>query len=160
MAHEASTRLNFAIECHSKRLLQLRDWWHSIAREGRLPSKSDFQLSDWKKHLPWIAAVDPIRSSNGETADYCFKVFGSYLVQPFGAELTGKTLSEIGEPFVTRWVEPIRLVDRKREPVVAAGSILIPERNFQEFEILVAPLFGADGTVDRYLAEVELRRTS
>jgi hypothetical protein len=156
MASEPLPSLTIVKQLRGERVSKLREWWFAVSRSGHRPTKSDFKLADWKKHLPWIAAVDPVRDTQGLLMDVSFKVFGSGLVRQFGGELTGKRLSDVGEPYMARWLAPVRVVEETKEPVAAAGNILIEERDFQEFEALFVPLFDSSGMIERFLVEAEL----
>lgn len=156
MALDPSASLKIVSALRGKRASQLRDWWSGLARAGHAPSKADFKLADWKAHLPWITAADTVRDAEGRPVDVVFKVFGTALVGPFGGDLSGTRLSQIGEPFFERWITPVRLVDSTREPVLATGRILTPAHDFQEFDVVFVPLFDSSGDIERLLVEAEL----
>jgi len=139
-----------------KRLHRLLAWWRDIRNTGALPSRADFRLAEWKAHLPWIAVADVIRNPSGELVDGLIKVWGTGLSEPFGGDVTGQKLSEFGEPYVTRWMAPSKIVEETLQPVAVAGRVLMPGKDFQRFEIVFLPLFDANGRFERLLTESEL----
>lgn len=143
-------------EPRGKFLQELRAWWYRILQSGRNPERADFKIGEWTQHLPWIVLIEGVRDSDGQWSDGLVKVYGSRLVQHFGGEMTGKKFSAAGEPFVSRWTAVTNEAQRSRTPVTATGTILVPEYDFQAFEVLCLPLFDERDTIDRLLIEIEL----
>jgi hypothetical protein len=138
-------------------LTEFVGWWHKLSSAGLKPGKADFKLAEWKRHLPWIAAFDMIRDEAGLPADALVKVYGTRLVEPFGGDVTGQKISQFGEPYFSRWQMPAQLVEQRQAPVCVSGKILLPDRNFQPFELALLPLYNDSGVIERLLTEAELK---
>ena len=145
-------------EPRGKFLQDLRSWWYKILESGRNPARADFKLGEWTQHLPWIVLVDAVRDDEGQWVDGLVKVYGSRLVQHFGGEMTGMKFSAAGEPFVSRWTAVSNESLRSRAPVTATGTILLPEYDFQAFEVLCLPLFDERDVIEKLLIEIELSK--
>jgi len=150
----ASVQVITAFE--GKRLHRLLAWWRGIRDTGALPCRADFRLAEWKAHLPWIAVADTIRDPSGDLVDGLIKVWGTGLSDPFGGDFTGQKLSDFGEPYVRRWMTPARIVESTGQPLAISGRVLLPDKDFQRFELVFLPLFDTNGRFERLLAETEM----
>ena len=97
-----------------------------------------------------------MRDNQGQWPDGLVTVYGSELARNSGVEMTGVRISTVGEPFASRWTALTGYALRSKEPVTAMGNILLPERNFQKFEVLCIPLFDEHDMIEKLMIEIEL----
>jgi hypothetical protein len=89
----------------------LRVWSHAKRAHG-LPSRNDFDLVMLRPHLARLTLADVVDRGR----DYRIRLHGSALVERWGADLTGRLLSEIGPASLNR------IVKRGNDDVVASGA--------------------------------------
>lgn len=95
----------------------LFDIWRSKSRNGRIPARADFDVTELKPWLGNLALLDVV----GSGEDFVYRVHGLNLVKLAGLDLTGVRLSTLpaGGPDGLRHY---RQVWRERSPLVVDGT--------------------------------------
>ena len=131
-------------------LLELLEFWQSKCQESVLPSRAmfdPFALLPWLGRLILLDVID-------RGADFRYRLHGTWLVELFGVDLTGKRLSEVRSPVARLWHEYQTCV-RDRRPLCISSKTL-SERDHRIIDKVVLPL-ASDGTVvDRLLIGITL----
>jgi len=75
--------------------LPLVELWRSKRARSSHPAWRDFDLMDFKGWWGWLAVADVVPD---ETDAYRFRLWGTKIVNLYGIEMTGRTLSKANEP--------------------------------------------------------------
>ncbi|WP_269716307.1 PAS domain-containing protein [Caulobacter sp. NIBR2454] len=125
----------------------LIDSWTARRVEAGAPSRRDIDPADFAKLLPQVFILG--REGPGI---YPFRLAGGFLSAIHGSGLNGKNglrLWSVGDrPKVQAALESIR---RVAEPVVITTELVAEGMHPASMEVLLAPLAGPDGEVDRYI---------
>lgn len=115
-----------------------------MAREGYF-RRRDFDPLDVPQLLPHLALARVERDEAGERA-LRWSVFGTYLVEQLGWDLTGRCLSRevIGDNF-DRIIPLYRRVLEERRPVLSVELLEMPGRAAKRVEVLHLPMRDAEG---------------
>lgn len=115
-------------------------------RGGRaMPARSEIHPPELREHLGWIILVDVLPA----LVDFRYRLIGTKVARYFGAEATGRTISEAFRPFGEGAVKGVQAVHRKAArdcvPVKAHGAAAWLAEGFDHFDSLYLPL-SDDGT--------------
>jgi hypothetical protein len=135
----------------SGELICFARFYQGLCREDALPQREDFRPSD----VPWIVGRLYIADVIDGGADYRYRLFGTHLQAVFGADLSGKRLSDLelaGRLADTR--ADFDEVAATRRPVFRTGLLVWPNRQTIGFERVMVPLAGPDGAVSLILGAV------
>ena len=106
-----------------------------------------FALRPWLGHLILLDVID-----GGK--DFRYRLHGTWLVELFGADLTGKHLSELDYPVARLWHEYQTCV-RERRPLSVVSKTL-SEKDHRLIDKVVLPLAHDGAVVDRLLVGITL----
>jgi|GEM_PF-1939981 len=140
------------------RSAELRDMFeHYLSlrpAKGVMPFRDAFNPAALPRHLPNIFLVEVELQADGKP-DYRYRVFGTALSVLFGAEMTGKLVSDFPDP--NRAARSRRILDHVallRRPVRTAGNFVSKNGMSVFGESIVLP-FGEDGKVTHILADLD-----
>ncbi len=122
--------------------------------KGVMPHRDAFNPAALPRHLPNIFLVEIELQSDGKP-DYRYRVFGTALSVLFGAEMTGKLVSEFQD--TNRAERSRRILDHVallRRPVRTAGNFVSKNGMSVFGESVVLP-FGEEGKVTHILADLD-----
>ncbi|WP_286830497.1 MULTISPECIES: PAS domain-containing protein [Kordiimonas] len=122
--------------------------------KGVMPSREAFNPAALPRHLPNIFLVEIELQPDGKP-NYRYKVFGTALSVLFGAEMTGKLVSEFPDP--NRAERSRRILDHVallRRPVRTAGNFVSKNGMSVFGESIVLP-FGEGDKVTHVLADLD-----
>lgn len=124
-----------------------------------MPPREVFNPAALPRHLPNIFLVEVEIQTDGKP-NYRYRVFGTALSVLFGAEMTGKLVSEFPDP--NRAERSRRILDHVallRRPVRTAGNFVSKNGMSVFGESVVLP-FGEDGRVTHILADLDYDQVS
>lgn len=134
-------------------LLELYQLWQT-KRGGRLmPSRSDFDPSEFRKLLPTIQLYDVGRVEG----TYKVRLVGSALVELAGRNNTGKPPGYgLPESDARSIVEILNVVVRRRAPLFGRGHVhWISGKGYRKYEGCVLPLSDDDTSVNIILCALK-----
>ena len=125
--------------------------WQSKTEDRIAPARENIDVQELKRWLPYIQLVDIIE----DFSEIRYRVIGTWIVERFGGDDTGKTIKEIGE---TKYSQEVR-----REFLVAAKtmqphSVIRPfydengAKEFSSAERLMLPLSTNGHTCDKVIS--------
>lgn len=139
----------------SASLKEMLDYYVSLRPgAGGMPPRSAFNPAELPRHLPNIFLVELEKMPDGHV-DYRYRVFGTALAVLFGAEMTGKLVSEYPGP--NRAKRSRRILDHVvslARPVRSAGHFTSKNGMPVFGESLIMP-FGEAGAVTHVLADLD-----
>jgi len=139
----------------SAQLREMFDHYISLRPEkGKMPPRDSFSPAALPRHLPNIFLVEVEPQEDG-VPDYRYRVFGTALSVLFGAEMTGKLVSEFTDH--NRAERSRRILDHVallRRPVRTAGNFVSKNGMSVFGESIVLP-FGEEGRVTHILADLD-----
>ena len=95
---------------------ELFAYWASRRDGLRLPSRSNINPEDFKRHLPTVSLIDV----GLEGVDYRLRLAGTGLYEVYRGEITGKRLEEVYEPTAAAyWRSELDKVVQTAAPVWA-----------------------------------------
>lgn len=131
--------------------VELYAYYKAVLADRGQFARQDFDPMDVPKLLAHLAMA----RVDGEPEDPSFHwtVFGTYLVDQLGWDLTGKTMSAdlIGDNF-ERIIPIYRAVVTGRQPILTIERLAMPDREPKTVEVLHLPMIDpVDGRVERVL---------
>ncbi|NVJ97798.1 MAG: PAS domain-containing protein [Alphaproteobacteria bacterium] len=142
----------------SSQLREMFEYYLSLREGGQhLPPRSRFNPAEKPRHLPNIFLVEREVQPDG-SIDYRYRVYGTGLTVLFGAEMTGKLVSEF--PGKNRAARSRKIMDQVvalKRPVRTAGNFVTRNGMPVFGESLVMP-FGENGAVTHLLADLDYDR--
>ena len=104
---------------------ELFAYWASHRDGPRLPSRSNINPEDFKRHLPTISLIDALPlAGDGDGVDYRLRLAGTGLYEVYRGEITGKRLDDVYEPAAAAyWRTELDKVVRTRRPGVGSHSL-------------------------------------
>jgi hypothetical protein len=136
---EASTRAD---------MVRLVKHCEALAGPGEMPNQRDFRPADVAWLLGRIYLIDVLDSG----VDYCFRLFGTFWEIMYGADLTGRLLSEIeatGKLYALRG--DYDMVVAMRTPFFHPGKLVWPNQKSIKYERLLIPFSRDDDQVSLIL---------
>ncbi|HLY04540.1 MAG TPA: PAS domain-containing protein [Rhizomicrobium sp.] len=124
----------------------LRVW--DEKRSGRAyPARDDLRPHDFAPHLRHLSLARVIEGSG----DFELRIIGDAIVQAYGENFTGRTLSSIAEFVGDAVVAAYHSVVLEGEPIVLYGSFERPRNHHFRRELILLPL-GTNGRVEFVLS--------
>ncbi len=80
-----------------RRLVELHEYWRGKRQIAPIPARGDIHPRDFKPHLPRVFMIDALPDGS-----FAFRLAGTALVDLFGCEPTGKSLSTALGPQAAR----------------------------------------------------------
>ncbi|GAB4573072.1 MAG: hypothetical protein Tsb008_06990 [Rhodothalassiaceae bacterium] len=116
--------------------LRIHGYWRSLAPHGGVPERSKFDPNKLRDLLPKIVIIGRDR----EKRALC-RLMGSYCVDRFGANLTGRDLSSMMGPKAAALLEEAVSVScREGDGLVLHLRIKAPQRNARASQLLLLPM--------------------
>jgi hypothetical protein len=129
---------------HDERLARLLAYWVSRCSPSELPPVAAIDPLELKFLLGWLMIMEPVEGG----ADYRYRLYGSYVADAFGRDLTGQRIGQ-SFPDISRFVISIyQQLLRNRRPILTRHTppSLIP---VDRWERLCLPFVDAEGTITR-----------
>jgi hypothetical protein len=120
----------------------------ALAGTGEIPNRRDFRPTDVAWLLGRMYLIDVLEGG----VDYCFRLFGTFWEIMYGADLTGRLLSEIeaaGNLYALRG--DYDMVVAMRTPSFHPGKLVWPNQKSIKYERLLIPFSHDDGQVSLIL---------
>jgi len=135
------------------RLSELYGYWDEKRGTRRAPRRQDIDPVDIPHILPHMFICEVLR----DPADYLVTLFGTALVQAFGADLTNRTFNGICEsPLTSSIREEYDRVTESFAPIFAARDAGWLGRDYVRYSRLLLPLSDDDQTVNKLFGAVYL----
>jgi hypothetical protein len=119
-------------------------YWQKLRNGRPMPSRADLVIRDLTKQLGWLSLLDVLP----EADDFRYRLIGTKITLYFGADTTGKTVTETfaanpgAGALVTRILQQ---VVRDKVTIRTYGDLSWLGRGLEDFESLFLP-FSDDGT--------------
>jgi len=135
-------------------LVELHQLWIAKCGARLMPSRSDFDPSEFRKLLPTIELYDVGRTEG----TYTVRLVGSALVALAGRDNTGKPPGHgLPEADARAIVEILNLVVRRRAPLFGRGRVYwISGKSYRKYEGSVLPLSDDAASVNMILCALKL----
>ena len=121
-------------------LSAIYSYWNDKRGARAMPARSEINPPELREHLGWIILVDVLP----DLADFRYRLIGTKVARYFGAEATGRTISEAFRPFGDGAIKGVQAVHRKAArdcvPVQARGEAAWLAEGFDYFDSLYLPL--------------------
>jgi hypothetical protein len=137
----------------------LAAYWERKRGTRRMPDRQDIVPAEIVRLLPYLH-ISEVLDGGG---DFCFRIFGTALVNLIGAELTGKRLSELGQPSALivdavaakgRWSELTTRAYKSARPVYATGYFVNTVHRHVQWHAFSAPLTAAGDEIAQMLGGI------
>ena len=104
---------------------ELFAYWASRRDGLRLPSRSNINPEDFKRHLPTVSLIDALpKDGDLDGVDYRLRLAGTGLYEVYRGEITGKRLEEVYDASaVAYWRAELDKVVETRRPGVGSHSL-------------------------------------
>ena len=132
---------------------QLRDWWQRLRGDAAAPLRSKLDPLELRAHLGSLALMERLDGVD----DYLYRLIGTRIVEAFGRDSTGKTLTAIygNDPvFCNMLLDVCRTVVTRAIPVRALGDMRTIDRAFLRVDSYFLPLAREDGSIGWILNQV------
>lgn len=136
----------------SPKLRELWRHWHTLHRDGRPPTRAEFDPTAIPHLMPYLMLLDVVEGGK----DFRYRVVGTHVARIHGTDNTGRTVSQAFPSPDAAYV--IRLYRRSVEARAAVGFRGEPLRRDErvlEYEIVHLPLSGGDGQIGKVLVGLE-----
>lgn len=126
---------------------RLTEYWRAHRVGEAAPRRADIDPMDFHAILPQVLIVG--RSAQGT---FPFRLVGGFVADLHRADLRGRCLLELWRPS-DRWQlkSALEFARGRPEPVVVHADILTDGAPSVSMEVLLAPLAGPSGEVDRFI---------
>ncbi|MDR3498038.1 MAG: PAS domain-containing protein [Parvibaculum sp.] len=137
----------------------LAAYWERKRGTRRMPDRQDIVPAEIVRLLPYLH-ISEVLDGGG---DFRFRIFGTALVNLIGAELTGKRLSELGQPSALivdavaakgRWSELTTRAYKSARPVYATGYFVNTVHRHVQWHAFSAPLTAAGDEIAQMLGGI------
>jgi hypothetical protein len=139
--------LSFDFELENEELYDFHRIWES-KRDGRnLPSRSQLDPIELKRHLGWLLLVDVER----EPVRFRFRLVGTNIATVSGRDVTGKYFEEVygsGPSEIKKFYE---MAFEGAKPCHVVGRFPVAGRDFYRYEALLVPLADNGSDVDKIM---------
>ncbi|MDJ0951284.1 MAG: PAS domain-containing protein [Alphaproteobacteria bacterium] len=137
-------------------LSQLYDYWDRKRGERRAPGRQDIDPVDIPRILPHLLMCEVV----SDPRDYLVTLFGTALVEIFGADLTNESFNSIcASPFTSGIRKEYDQVTESFTPIFGARDARWMGREHVRYSRLLLPLSDDDQTVNKLFGAVYLDRT-
>jgi hypothetical protein len=150
--HEDYSRVLNPDLSDNPRFLDLRAYWDAKRGTRTMPTRSDIDPLELRKHLGSLVLIDVLPGMT----DFRMRLIGSTIVETLGRDSTGKLLSELKPADVNWWRFCHDLYSEIAGRAVIArarGNLRMVGRDFRSFDSVLLPLDAGNGTVGMILAE-------
>jgi len=134
--------------------VDLAAYWQRKCAGRPLPLKSEIDPLELKSHLGSLGMIECLPGLE----DFRFRLIGSHIVQAYGRDSTGRTVRELyaeSDPeYLDFLLQLYRGVVSRKAIARASGSLRPVGREYRQFDLLLLPLDGGDGTVGWMLNEL------
>ncbi len=126
---------------------RLTEYWRARAAGGEAPWRTDVDPTDFHDLLPQVLIVG--RAADGT---FPFRLAGGFVSDLHRADLRGRCLLDLWRPG-DRWQlkSALEFTRGRPEPLVVHADILADGVGPVSMEVLLAPLRGPSGEVDRFI---------
>ncbi len=126
---------------------RLTEYWQARQQGGEAPWRTDVDPMDFHDLLPQVLIVG--RAADGT---YPFRLAGGFVSDLHRSDLRGRCLLEMWRPG-DRWQlkSALEFARGRPEPLIVSADILADGTPSVALELLLAPLRGQDGDVDRFI---------
>lgn len=126
---------------------RLTEYWRAHRVGEAAPRRADIDPMDFHNILPQVLIVG--RSAQGT---FPFRLAGGFVADLHRADLRGRCLLELWRPS-DRWQlkSALEFARGRPEPVVVNADILAVGVSSVSMEVLLAPLSGPSGEIDRFI---------
>ena len=130
---------------------RLTEYWRSRRNEAGLPARADIDPMAFHQLLPQTFIVG--RTPQGQ---YPFRLVGGMVADLHQSDLRGRCLLDLWRAG-DRWQlkSALEFARRRPEPVIVNADVLADGVPPLGMEILIAPLAGPTGEVDRFLGHMQ-----
>ncbi|MGQ0677147.1 MAG: PAS domain-containing protein [Rhodospirillales bacterium] len=136
----------------SAKLRELWRHWLALHRNGRPPSRADFDPAAIPHLLPYLMLVDVVEGGK----DFRYRLVGTHVARIHGADNTGRLVSHaFASPDAAYVMQLYRRVVESGGPVVFRGEPPRRDHRVLEYEIVHLPLVGLDGRIGMVLVGLE-----
>lgn len=120
-------------------------YWRSLRQNGRIPLKRDFDpILGAPAIVPFIVLYDVLNGGS----DLRLRRMGEEVIDHYGRNLTGKTVSEYTGQTATTLLDLYQEPIRRKDIVFYRGSYARVERGFVAYQAAFAPLSSSDNKCD------------
>lgn len=126
---------------------RLTEYWRAHRRGDAAPRRADVDPMAFHQLLPQVFIVG--RSAEGT---FPFRLAGGFVSDLHRADLRGRCLLELWRP-ADRWQlkSSLDMIRSRPEPVIIGADIIVDGAPSIGMEVLIAPLAGPTGDIDRYI---------
>lgn len=121
-------------------LAEIHAYWNAKRGTRTMPTRAEISPLELRDQLGWIILVDVLTGFS----DFRYRLIGTKVAHYFGADATGKTVSEAFEPFGADAVRGVQSVHRQaaelKQPVRAHGDAAWLADGFDTFDSIFLPL--------------------
>lgn len=137
----------------------LAAYWERKRGTRPMPDRQDIAPAEIVRLLPYLHISEVL----DEGSDFRFRIFGTALVNLLGVELTGKRLSELGQPSAVvvdpeaakgRWSEITIRAYKSARPVFATGYFINTVHRHIQWHTFSAPLTAAGDEIAQMLGGI------
>jgi hypothetical protein len=133
-------------------LADILAYWHARRGTRAMPTRAEISPTDLRDHLGWIVLVDVLPGFT----DFRYRLIGTKVAHYFGADATGRTISEAFRPFGEDAVKSVQSVHRQaaeaKKPVRAHGDAAWLADGFDTFDSIFLPLSDDGETANMVLS--------
>ena len=135
-------------ELPAAELQLIHRYWRDLKGKRDLPLVREIDASDFWSIVGFVVLQDPVDGGR----DFRVRLFGSYVADLAGIDMTGKLMSELPLPLFHRsfMIACLRAVVRLQRPLMTILAIP-PQSNVARWTRLILPFAGDDGSVGRLL---------
>ena len=146
--------INDDLPLESPYLVDLLALWRSKMRDGKIPSRSDFQAEEFMQFGGRIVLIDVER----QPLRFKYRLIGSHITNVLDRDSTGKYLDEIYDSdFYTKAVETYKRNIDEKIPFRAHGEMVHAFKPYLSFEAVDIPLSSDGESVDMILKGADFR---
>ena len=133
-------------------LADILAYWNAKRGTRTMPTRAELSPLDLREHLGWIIILDALPGFT----DFRYRLVGTKVAHYFGADGTGKRISEafapLGEAVVTAIQDIHRRAATARAPVHVQGEAAWLADGFDRFDSLYLPLSDDGETANMILS--------
>jgi len=139
-------------EIASPRLRELWRHWRDLHRDGRPPTRAEFDPTAIPHLMPYLMLLDVVEDGK----DFRYRVVGTHVARIHGADNTGRMVSQAFPSLDAAYVIRLyRWAVEARAAIGFRGEPLRRDARVLEYEIVHLPLAGGDGRIDKVLVGLE-----
>jgi hypothetical protein len=126
---------------------RLTEYWRAQRGAAAIPRRADIDPMAFHDLLPQVLIIG--RTDQGT---FPFRLAGGFVSDLHRADLRGRCLLELWRP-ADRWQlkSSLEMIRSRPEPVIVGADIIVDGAPSIGMEVLIAPLAGPSGEIDRYI---------